>query len=169
MANTEIYLVDLIDLSYVFIQTVPRELELSPDSQFEVILSPGRNNPFYQFKGSEDTLTLDLDWYCNEETRKAVLEKCRWIESLTKADGYQGGIRPVKLVFGDIFPPGVSWQIQSAKYTLSMFDRVYGLLPCQAYQKLILKRLADHNRTTSEIRNGSDLLNPPTIQNSTVR
>lgn len=73
---------------YVELPFVPRELNYSMSSKFVGIATLGRNNPYYQFTGSEDTLTFEIDWFSEQNDRKDVINNCRWIESLTKANAY---------------------------------------------------------------------------------
>ena len=153
----DIYLVNLNDLTQLQVQTVPGMLEVKPSSSWEAVASPGRNSPFFHFSGSEESVTLELDWYAVEEHKMDVLKKCRWVKSLSMADGYLDGPPLIKLIFGYVFPPTVRWRVVSAPYELSLFDASKGMYPCQAYQTIELKRVADHNLSTYEIRNDIDL------------
>lgn len=149
---------------YRFIQLpfVPRVLQYNPDSSFVGIASFGRNNPYYQYTGSEDTLTFEIDWFSSRNNRQDVIFNCRWIEALTKGDGYDDTPHRVKLVWGDqdnMFDGSV-WLVVSAPYTLSEFVNAYrengevvrvGMLPQQAKQQVTLKKLTPHNLETHEI------------------
>lgn len=152
-----IYLVDTIDLSQVALQFVPGKLAFSPESRIEAVLSPGRNNPFYHFSGSEDFLKFQIDWLAAEESRRDVIDNCRWLESLSKADGYNRGLHPIKIIWGDLMNNDTLWIVKNASYDVSLFDKAFGMLPRQAYQDVVLARLASYNRTTSDIRNNLDI------------
>lgn len=152
---------------YIQLPFVPRELVYYPESSFVGIASFGRNNPYYQFTGSEDTLTFTIDWHSNQLDRKDVIANCRWVEALTKGDGYRGTPHRVELIWGEdnsLFS-GVTWAVVSAPYTLSQFVKGYrdpqngsvvnvGMLPQQAIQTVTLKRLTSHNLLSQEIING---------------
>lgn len=161
MNNTSLFLVDTVDLTKVELQFVPRELSFSPEAKLEAVLSPGRNNPFYHFSGAEDMLSFQIDWHAAEPSKEDVIRNCRWLESLTKADGYNGGQHPIKIVWGKLFSQDTLYLVKSAKFQVSLFDRVEGILPRQAYQDIVLVRLASYNRTINDVRNNIDLQNTP--------
>lgn len=141
---------------------VPSELDYQPESNFVGIASFGRNNPFYQFTGSEDTLTFEIDWLSSQENRKDVLFNCRWLEALTKGDAYNEVPHRVKITWGEantMFEDSV-WLLVSAPYKLTNFVRGYNksgkytstsMLPQQAYQTVTFKRITKNNRSTSDI------------------
>jgi len=126
------------------IQTVPLELGVKPESNWQVIPSIGRNNPFYHYTSGEDTLEFTLDWYSVVENRQDVIDKCRWVESLSKADAYIDPPPRVLLIFGDLFKY-TTWIIESAPYTLSLFNKDKNMLPQQAYQTISLKKVTSAN------------------------
>lgn len=149
--------------SYLTLPFVPRELNYAPESNFVGIASFGRNNPFYQFTGSEDTLTFDIDWFSKQNNREDVIFNCRWMEALTKADSYDDVPHRVKLVWGadnKLFS-GSIWLVTSAPFRLSQFIRGYrasngdvvnvGMLPQQALQSITLKRITTRNRSSNSI------------------
>lgn len=150
--------------SYLKLPFVPRELNYSPESNFVGIASFGRNNPFYQFTGSEDTLTFEIDWFSERDDREDVIFNCRWLEALSKSDGYDDVPHRVILSWGmdnKLFSDSI-WLVTSAPYRLTDFVRGYqdentreiisvGMLPQQAYQQVTLKRLSNLNRTTKQI------------------
>lgn len=141
---------------------VPRELQVNPESNFVGISSFGRNNPFYQFTGSEDTLTFEIDWLATESSREDVITKCRWIEALTKGDGYEDVPHRIILMWGannKLFKDH-KWIITSAPYRLMNFNRGYmednkfistHLLPNRAIQTITLKRVTDTNLSSAQI------------------
>lgn len=150
--------------SYITLPFVPRELSYEASSKFIGIATIGRNNPFYQFTGSEDTLQFDIDWFSNQNDRQDVINSCRWVEALSKSDGYDDLPHRIKLVWGldDLLWLDYVWVMVSAPYTLTEFvkgqrnvttggvDRL-GLMPQQAIQRVTLKRVANHNLKTSEV------------------
>lgn len=162
--------IDSVPHKYIKLPFVPRELQYNPHSNFVGIASFGRNNPYYQFTGSEDSLSFEIDWFAEEKHREDVLFKCRWLEALTKGDGYNSRPHRVMIVWGagvdnngegdKMFGEKSTWILVNAPYTLSSFNRGYmengefintHMLPQQAYQQVTFKRLAETNRTTEEI------------------
>lgn len=151
---------------YLTLSSVPKELDYNPNSSFVGIASIGRNNPHYQYTGSEDTLEFSIDWYSDHLNRTDVIANCRWVEALTKADGYNKNPPRVKLQWGDLgFLFGDdTWLLTAAPYKLSNFQSAYrdpssgdivkiGSLPQQAYQNITLKRITNNNRTHLKIKN----------------
>lgn len=154
LINRPMYLVDLVTLEELQIMAVPPELSHNNESNFSVVASPGRNNQFSHFSGSDDILEFELDWYYLEQGRLDVMMKCRWVESLSKADGYEDGPHLIKLIFGDIYPPELTWQVVSAPFKFTMFDGSQQMRPVQAYQTIRLRKQVDFNRRYIHIRNG---------------
>lgn len=166
--------------SYIQLPFVPDVLSYNPESEFVGIASFGSNNPIYHYTGSEDTLSFTIDWFSKEAHRQDVIFNCRWLEALTKADGYEEAPHRVKIIWGgqneipvtqenyipqwenpsSLFEDSV-WVLTSAPYQLSQFVRGYrneygnvvstGMLPQQALQTVTFKRITSHNRTTREI------------------
>lgn len=150
--------------SYKTLPFVPRDLSYQPTSKFVGIATMGRNNPHYHFTGSEDTLSFDIDWFSSQLDRKDVINNCRWIEALTKADGYREPPHRVQLVWGrdNLLFANSIWLVVEAPYTLSDFVKGYrdqnngqinrvGMLPQQAYQRVTLKRITLGNLKSVEI------------------
>lgn len=168
--------ISIVDLDYVpakhdetryysklILPFVPGELNHGIESNFVGIASFGRNNPIYQFTGSEDSLTFTIDWFSNAKNREDVIFNCRWIEALSKADGYEERPHRVILVWGrdnKLYQDHI-FIVQSAPYVLSQFVRGYrdeegnvistSMLPQQAIQNITLKRLTSDNLSSSDI------------------
>lgn len=150
--------------STITLPFVPREVSYNPSSKFIGIATMGRNNPHYHYTGSEDTISFEIDWFAKYDDRTDVINSCRWVEALTKSDGYKDIPHRVKLVWGiddKLFQDDV-WLVTDAPYVLSEFQKGYrdpisknivrlGMMPQQAKQTVTLKRLTVDNRTTREI------------------
>ena len=163
--NKNLYIVDLITQEYLAIQFVPQELAYSAESKFVAIESSGRNNPLYHYTGSEDTLTFELDWHAEQEDRNDVIDRCRWLESLTKNNGWEEPPHHVKLIWGNLFDRDTTrWIVTAAPYKLSMFAGHRLMMPTQAYQTITLKKIANHNLTYPEIRAKGDKIYLEKIQ-----
>lgn len=138
------YIVDLITLEKLFLQTIPPEIDVNAETNWAVLAAPGRNNPNYQFSGSEDTLEFDINWYSDVQEKDDVIKKCKWLQSLTKANGYDEPPHHIKFVFGDLFKSS-KWIVFHAPYKLGLFDRNKNMLPCIATQHVILKKVTETN------------------------
>lgn len=118
--------------SRLYIQFVPAELNIQRNSSTQAVQIVGRNNPLYQYTAGEKLLSFQLDFYADVEDKSDVIEKCKWLESLTYNDGYSKPPERVKLVWGDLFKDEL-WIVKTVNYKLSMFDKEKGFLPRQAY------------------------------------
>lgn len=145
------YFVDMVTTEMLFLQMVPLELTYAPETEWNTIVSPGRNTPLYQFTGGEDTWSFSISWYANEESRQDVLRKCKWIEALSKSNAYKEKPHRVKFIMGDLFLDAI-WIVFSAPYKISLFNRTLGMLPQLATQEITLKRVMTLNRTSAQIR-----------------
>lgn len=144
------FFLDLITLQRLYFQSIPSAIDINPDSKFVAIESPGRNNPLYQYTGSEDTIEFTLTWFCNDESRKDVILKCKWLEALTKNDGYDNKPHTVQLIYGDLFKDS-KFIVEKAPYTIGRFNREFNMLPRYAEQKITLKRISSTNLKRTEI------------------
>ena len=157
------YTNDLIQL-----QSIPRNLLVEPEANWNPINSMARNNPFYHYTGGEDTLTLTLDWYADkliggkEDTQRiGPIMYAKWLEAKCRNDGLEEPPHRLKFLWGesannttlfkDMFSES-TWIVAEAPYTMSMFHKEHGLRPTQIIQQVILKRVTDHNRTTFEVK-----------------
>lgn len=145
------YILDMVTGTKLKLQVVPLDLEYEPETTWNVVASPGRNNPLYQYTGGEDTLTFSLTWYAQEKTREDVLTQVKWLESLSKNDGYDNKPHRIQFVMGTLYS-NASFIVFSAKYKLSLFQRPYNMMPTLATQELILKRVTQFNRGSSDIQ-----------------
>lgn len=147
------YILDLVTLERLYFQNIPNDHKYNPDASWAVIASPGRNTPIYLYDGSEDVLSFTLSWYCEESDRQDVLTKVKWLESLTKNDGYDNKPHPVQCVWGQMYRDA-KWIVFSAgPINWGLHDRQFGMLPKLATQELVLKRIAEVNRTRADVLN----------------
>lgn len=146
------YILDLITLERLVFQNIPMEgLKYSPDANWMAVASAGRNNPLYQYMGGEDVLAFTISWYAEEIAKQDVLRKTKWLEALSKNNGYDEKPHMVQFVMGDMYRDA-KWVVTSAgPIEFSLFDRTAGMMPRMASQELTLKRITDSNRTRTEI------------------
>lgn len=162
--------------SYVRLDFVPSEVEVTPEPNYATIASLGRNNPFYHFTGGEKTIEFDIDWFSlSDNSREDVITRCQWLEALSFANGYIGPPHRIKVVWTkqDKLFADTTWIIKSAPYKLKEFVQGYsrkgsdlrdyqaiGLMPQSAIQHVTLARVTDHNLNHSEMmyyKRGSSL------------
>lgn len=171
------------------IQNRPNELKVDPTSTWAAVKSMGRNNPFYFYTGGEDTISFEISWYTMDPTnRDDVVNKCRLLESWTRANGYSAGPPVLKIQWGGsgLFEDDL-FILTAAPYTLTHFQnsartgrykhnefgqRVVDsgmqvvdlkLLPNYATQTLTFKRVSTSNRTWEDIIPSSKLQRTPGI------
>jgi len=142
---------------------IPKELEYNSASAFATIKPLGRNNPNYHFTGAEDKLEFEIDWHAFDWGRREVIEKCRKIESLSKADGYNFRPHRVGLMWGrdDVLFNNMEFIVLAAPYKLTQFNKgnldsqgravSTHMLPIQAYQQVTLGRITSNNLSKIDI------------------
>lgn len=138
------YIVDLVTLEKLWLQTIPFEIEVDPNANWVALASMGRNLPGWQFTGAEDTIKFDITWYCDHSSREDVIKKCKWLQALSRPDGYDGEPHPLQFVFGDLFKDS-KFIMYAAPYRLGQFNREYFMLPTYALQSITLKRISETN------------------------
>lgn len=130
--NSELIIVELDPpFESIELQFVPDEISIPRKADLSRIQIVGRNNKLLHYTGGEETVTLKLDFYSDEESREDVIYKVDWLKSLTYNDGDAAPVRKVKIVFGDLFPYHV-WVVESVTPVLSHFDDKNGWLPMRA-------------------------------------
>lgn len=144
------YFVDLVTLEKLFLQTIPLEMEYDPQANFVAIASAGRNLAIYHYTGGEDKLEFTITWYGNDATRQTVIAKAKWLESLTRNDGYDNKPHNVQFIFGDLFRDA-QWIVKHAGYRLSQWNRQFGMMPQLAVQTIVLMRAGELNRSRADI------------------
>ena len=149
------------------IQGKPTTLEVNSESTWASVKSVGMNNPYQIFTGSEDTLSFEISWYAVDSNREDVINKCRLLESWTKADGYKSSPPTLYISWGSskIFEND-TFILVSAPYKLTNFQNSYrkglrsdpnsqiidlGLLPNTATQTLTFKKVTKKNLTHEDI------------------
>lgn len=153
---------------YIVIQNRPNRLEFKGETSWATIKSMGRNTPMYHFTGAEDVIQFNISWFCDDPDHlDEVVNKCRFLEAWTKANGYQASPPVIQIQWGtsEIFKDHY-YILTSATYTLENFNdfiRINGtnrkelkaadgkLLPSTATQELIFKRVSATNLSWNDI------------------
>lgn len=148
---------------YIVIQNRPNRLEFKGETSWAAIKSMGRNTPMYHFTGAEDVIQFNISWFCDDpEHLDEVVNKCRFLEAWTKANGYQASPPVIQIQWGnsEIFKDQF-YILTSATYTLENFNDFIRvgkrkgadgqLLPSTATQELIFKRVSATNLSWNDI------------------
>ena len=155
---------------YIVLQNRPTSLDFKGETYWAAIKSMGRNTPMYHYTGAEDTLQFNISWYANDpEHPDDVINKCRLLESWSKANGYKASPPILKLQWGSMkrdnpFQDHL-YILISATYTLMDFNdcirggetkgyqslKTRGLYPAAATQELVFKRVSDINLEYGDI------------------
>jgi hypothetical protein len=176
--KSKIYIVDIDspDLDSIELQWIPKTLNVNPENKLVAIASIGRNNPFYHYAGSEDTIEFSIDWFfMNDESRTQALKSARWLESISKSSGYEE-LHRIKLIWGGsgIFE-NCYFLVEHAGYEMSNWadwgfnnirggsvkdilanPKYFGLLPQQITQEVRLKKVTEFNLTYADMRGSSN-------------
>lgn len=152
--KANIYLVNLDTLEKLSIQFIPKEgISWEATSKWAVIPTVGRNNPFYHYTGGEDSLTFKLDWYSNDQARQDAIAAARIVRSWSRANAYRSKPPRIMLIFGDVFKNDV-WIIDSAPFTMELFQLPRNMRPAQVYQDITLKKITSFNESHTTMRAG---------------
>ena len=154
MNTTEgkLYLTALRSLQRLEIQFMPKDISPQRSASWADIAIVGRNNPLQHYVGGSNKLTLELDFYAEEESREDVIRKCRLLETWAMNDGYSNPPERVRLTFGKLFKENEVWVIHSVKPTYNLFSPEHGMLPRQAYVTVELVMDTDSNRKIADVR-----------------
>lgn len=165
----------------VVIQGMPSEVNYEMDNTWVTVKTNGRNNPFYFYTGSEDTISFDISWYSKQADRKDVIKQCRLLESWSKANAYEAAPPELWISWGsaEMFKD-YTFVLVSAPYVLSNFQNAcrltrkstpidLGLLPNAATQKLTFKRVTSENLTLEDIqRVNNNVPEPITVETPSI-
>ena len=155
------YILDLVTNNSLALQYIPQEIEYNPDAGWAVIKSFGRNAPFYHYTGSEDILKFTLHWVAAQADKQDVMLKTKWLESLSKSDGYDSDPHPCKFIFGEVWKKA-TWIVYSASPKYSLFDGANNMFPTFATQDVELRRITSKksfkNRNIKSIYLMSDVV-----------
>lgn len=144
------------------LQNRPTSIKVEQNTTWSTVKSLGMNNPFQIYTGSEDTISFEISWYStNVRDRSDVINKCKLLESWTKADGYNSSPPFLKLVWGDsdLFINDL-FILSAAPYQLTNFQQAakhkgeilnLKLLPNLATQQITLKKVALKNQESTDI------------------
>mgnify|MGYP003602387891 CR=1 FL=1 len=159
----------------IVFQTIPLQIRADQNTQWNQVRGIGMNNPFQIYTGSEDTINFEVSWYCTrDEDRTDVINKCKLLESWSKANGYLASPPILKLVWGDsdLYSNDL-FILSAAPYQLSNFQKFakkgdtvlnLGLYPNTAVQQITLKRVSLTNQKYEDLYNESDIKKTPGIR-----
>lgn len=132
-----IYLVASKTLQRLRLQVAPAEIKSVRKLIAPAILPIGANNPVYNPVGGNTDVTFDLYFYVDRENREDVIEKIRWIESLTYNNGSHTTYENVLILWGDLFR-GRKFILKTVETTMSLFSPQNNNVPQMAKVRLTL-------------------------------
>jgi len=139
--NGNLYIVELEDpFEKMEIQFVPENIAQPRTANLKSVNIVGRNNDLLHYTGGQETMQLTLDFLADDERRTEVIDKIRWLKSLTMKDGDNGPFRNVSLIMGDLFKNQV-WAVSSVEPTMTHFDGDHNWLPLRA--SVVVKFILD--------------------------
>lgn len=156
----------------VMLQNRPVEVKVDPKTSWNSVQAPGRNHPIFIYTGCDDIITIDISWYAdNKENPFDIVNKCRMLESWSKANGYISSPPILGINWGSESSENQLFSdyqfiLESAGYTLANFRDKYRddgqikdgkLLPMVITQTLVFHRISQENLTSEEIADQRDL------------
>lgn len=146
----------------IILQNRPNELSVNTQSNWVSVKSMGRNDPFMMYTGAETSIQLELSWYADDsQNLEEVVNKCRLLESWTKANGYTQAPPVINILWGTsgLFD-NQAFVLVSAPYKLTHFQAAARgssgiidkkLLPTCATQTLTFKKISSKNDTWEDM------------------
>lgn len=130
----------------------PQEIGVNPGSRDKNIETMGRNEDWVHSTGGSSTIRFDVDWHSDREDKRDVIEACKMLESWSKPDGYDNKKPEIRILWGTTLFSEAKFVLTEASYKLSLFDATADMMPKQAYQSLVFRKIADTNPTHSDIQ-----------------
>ncbi len=147
----KVYIVEVDTLEQLEVQYMPNELTDSSNAELNAIKTIARNQPFQGYSGVENTITFSLDFYSQQNDRKDVLQKTRWLKSMTFGESFNGKPSRLRIVWGE-FLNDFTFVLDSVNIKYSNMMKYHEGLPCQAMVDLTFKLDMDKNVLRSDIR-----------------
>lgn len=153
------YFIDLdaedVNEAKLAFQFVPKAFERNRSVNIDSVAIVGRNVPSYHYTGGETTISFELDFFAEEQSRQDVMRRCNWLEALTYNEGRLVYPHRVVVSFGKMFRNQV-WVVKACSTTYSNFHKAHGFLPQQAYVRITLGLWAELPLNASDIKRGFD-------------
>lgn len=142
---------------------VPAEISWNPTNNFAEIAAFSRNVPDYQYLGSSQEFSFDIDWYSNEGNYEEIVKMAKLVDSYSRSDGY-GKNPPLVKLSGLHGYDGYFFHIKSAPYRITEKSGKLGgdvkIYPRQIIQTVTLQRVAPSNPKWEvyEVQSGDNTL-----------
>lgn len=129
----QLYFVVITKSSYynIEIQYVPQEINYKRKANYNNLDVIMRNIPKPHYTGGDTTMSLQLDFNANNNSRTDLINRIRKIEALAYADGFNEAPPIIKLVWGKLFRKE-HWIVTSVNYKLHNFKQKNNFLPQHA-------------------------------------
>lgn len=127
---------------------VPMEMNWTPQNTYATIAAFSRNVPDYQYLGSSQEFSFEIDWYSNEGKYEEIVKFAKLVDSYSRSDGY-GKNPPLVKLKGLYGYDGYFFYIKSAPYRITEKSGKLGgdesIYPRQIIQTVTLQRVAASN------------------------
>jgi len=123
-----IFIVAMDDLSRLELQFFPESIPVSRTATINNVGIIGGNQPKYHHTGGETQLTLKMSFATDKNNAAVIMQRIKWLESLTYNSDIAGPPPTVKIVWGKFFRDDL-WVIKSVAPDFSLFDTGRDLLP----------------------------------------
>jgi hypothetical protein len=146
-AGQKIYIVELANpRERLEAQFVPEEINWDRSGNWQSLPVIARNHDNNHLTGGNDSIKLSFDFYADDIEKESVLQRVKWLQSLTYVPA-----RRVKIIFGDLFLDE-TWIVLSVKSRLTNFISYKNLKPRQAYVDIVFKQETEENLTIEDVR-----------------
>lgn len=140
---------------------VPGEFNWSPNNKYVEIAAFGRNVPDYQYLGSSQEFSFEIDWYSNEGNYEKIVSFAKSLDSYSRSNAYNDNPPLVQLT-GLYGYDKYYFYIKNAPYRVTEKTGKVGggltIYPRQIIQTVTLQRVSSTNPKweTYEIINGNE-------------
>lgn len=126
----------------------PQELSWNPNNAFVEIAAFSRNVPDYQFLGSSQEFSFEIDWYFQDGNYEEVVRRAKAVDNYSRPDGYKRK-PPLVSISGLFGYDRYLFYIKSAPYRITEKTGRVGssqpLFPKQIIQTVTLQRVSKTN------------------------
>lgn len=134
------------------IQFVPEIVSVPRTASIQKFAVVGNNNELFAYTTGAESLSLNLEFYAQDDGRREVFEAVNWLKSLTLSDGIAGKYKKVLLVFGDLFKYD-TWIITAVTPDYQYLSAQHNWMPLRAKCRVDLMLDPDRNLKIDDVRN----------------
>lgn len=136
------------DIDKLVLPFQPQELSWNPNNAFVEIAAFSRNVPDYQFLGSSQEFSFEIDWYFQDGSYEDVVKMAKMVDNYSRPDGYKRK-PPMVMLVGLYGYEHYLFYIKSAPYRITEKTGRVGagpiIYPKQIIQTVTLQRVSNTN------------------------